>query len=132
MQKSNLVKSGDGKPFIRILLSIFVPSNILIKLTSNGFIRLIFHSLLCIAKASQSFAGKGRISFVEFKDAGNNVIAHYSQNNGWTMVMTKAEMARTSEFSAIYVEAWREAHYGKGNTIDGAAISSGSTLSVSV
>lgn len=85
-----------------------------------------------IAKASQSFAGKGRISFAEFKDAGNNVIAHYSPYNGWTMVMTKAEMTRTSEFSAIYVEAWREAHYGKGNTIDGVATSSGSIFSASV
>lgn len=85
-----------------------------------------------ITKASQSLTGKGRISFAEFKDAGNNVIAHYSQNNGWTMVMTQSEMARTSEFSAIYVGAWRDAYYGKGNNTDGAAISSRSTFSITV
>lgn len=81
-----------------------------------------------IAKTSKSFGDKGRISFAEFQDTGNNVIAHYSQNNGWTMVMTKAEMARTSEFSAIYIEAWREAYYGKDNTTDGTASSSKNTF----
>lgn len=85
-----------------------------------------------IAKAFQSLANKGRISFVEFKDAGNNVIAHYSQNNGWSMVMTKAEIARTSEFSSIYVEAWRNAYYEKGNATDSAATSSTSTFSITV
>lgn len=48
------------------------------------------------------------------------------------MVMTKGEMARTSEFNAIYVEAWHKAYYEKDNTIDRAAISSRSTFSTSV
>ncbi|AOY74647.1 hypothetical protein [Clostridium formicaceticum] len=45
-----------------------------------------------IANATNKFTGKGRVTFAEFKDASNNVIGHYSQNNGWTMVMSKAEM----------------------------------------
>lgn len=87
-----------------------------------------------IANATNKFTGKCGVTFAEFKDASKQVIAHYSQNNGWTMVMSKAEMTRTSNFSAIYIEAWREAYYGKGDAANDAEAAgpSGSTFSVSV
>lgn len=87
-----------------------------------------------IAEASQSLRLNGQVSFLEIKDSSNNLIAQYSQNNGWMMIMTKAEAARTSEFGYIYMVAWRDAYYGNDdsndNSTDGTAIS-GSTFDVS-
>lgn len=86
-----------------------------------------------IAKASKSLRLNGQASFFEIKDSSNNLIAQYSQDKGWTMIMTKAEAARTSEFAYIYMEAWSEAYFGKDdssdNSTDGTIIM-GSTFNV--
>lgn len=82
-----------------------------------------------ISKTSRSLSNKGRITFAEFKSSNNEVIAHYSQNNGWTSIMTKSEAMREYIFWSIYREAWNEVYNDKRGVT---SISSVSTFDVTV
>ena len=76
------------------------------------------------------------VTFAEFKDSAGNVIAHYSQNNGWTMVGSPSENARESEFNSIYNDAWYDAYYNRGSTANtrstGRVDTTGSTFNMFV
>ena len=50
---------------------------------------------------------RGKVSYLEIKDAKGNITSTYSSTNGWDAIGTKEEFRRESEFDAIYTEAWR-------------------------
>lgn len=77
-----------------------------------------------ISANMRSFFTKEKVTFAEFKDGAGNIIAHYSSNNGWTMIATRSEIARESEFDAIYNEAWKSAYSNQGCTADSSNIGS--------
>ena len=48
----------------------------------------------------------GKVSYLKIKDAQGNTISTYSANGGWKAIGTKEENRRSSQFNAIYNEAW--------------------------
>ena len=87
-----------------------------------------------IAKSFKSLRIPEKSNYLEIKDSNNDVIAHYSKHNGWTMIGTNAEAARCREFCAIYMSAWGDAYdayFGKDNSGNSTPIISGSTFDVS-
>jgi hypothetical protein len=63
------------------------------------------------------------LSYAEFRDSNGEIIATYSDNNGWACIGTKAEEVRRKEFSSVYNEAWNNGnivpkHLEGGTNID--------------
>ena len=50
---------------------------------------------------------RGKVSYLEIKDAKGNLTSTYSPHNGWHAIGTKEEQRRESAFDAIYTETWR-------------------------
>lgn len=53
------------------------------------------------------FMQRGKVSYLEIKDAHGKITTTYSSTNGWHSIGTKEEFRRESEFDAIYIETWR-------------------------
>lgn len=96
--------SPDRKSIIETSLSKLDKSSQLPEAEATSLLDILFGERILPGGTS-----KKKISYAEFKDSNGQIVATYSEMNGWSAVSTKAEDARNSEFYDIYRDAWNAA-----------------------
>lgn len=76
-------------------------------LQPKGDGRLSFFDI--IFKNSKKFGSDVKGNFISFKDEQGNEIARYSDVNGWSVMPTPSESARSAEFTELWKQALADA-----------------------